>query len=104
MNELNLDIYSEGFGEWEENFGEGSWIDTALSLGQKAADANAAKRKAANDRATQAAIMANAQKQAQAQVRRIAPVQDNTMLYVGIGAAILAVLGGAYFFLRPTRG
>lgn len=102
MNDLNLDIYSDNFGEWnEEGFGEGSWVDTAMSLGQKVADANAAKRKAANERATQAAIMANAQRQAQTQNRRVMPqVTDNTMMYVGIGVAVIVIGGGAYLLLR----
>ena len=86
-------------------FGEGGWLDAALSAASKIAAANAAKRQEANARALQAAqqqaaIQQQAAMQQQVQASSGQRPESNTMLYVGIAAGILVLAGGAYFMLR----
>lgn len=75
-----------------------SWIDAIVSVGQKAADMNAARRQQANAAAAQRAA-ANVP----TVISGSGQPKSNTFMYVGIGAGILAVAGIVYKVISSRK-
>ncbi|HCJ52971.1 MAG TPA: hypothetical protein DHV25_04625 [Candidatus Kerfeldbacteria bacterium] len=72
--------------------GEMEWLDKVLQVGQTVADMNAARRQQAN---AAAAARAAGATPIVIPGEGVQP-QSNTLMYVGIGAGILAIAGIAY--------
>jgi hypothetical protein len=68
--------------------GEMEWLDKVLQVGQTVADMNAARRQQANAAAAARAPIVIPGEGVQP--------QSNTLMYVGIGAGLLAIAGIAY--------
>jgi hypothetical protein len=84
----------------QDGFGETSWLDAAVSVGQSAANKLADKRRKENEaRAAASAASAQQMQTMQAGGARPAP-ESHMLLYIGLGVGVLAITAGAFYMLK----